>query len=321
MLHCLDRQPGWRVVLLGVLLGLGLGGPALWSLRAPAWLLLWAGVGLALWRLAASAEPLFEEANPRRPDPRPTPVQDEPLRMIELPGGQLVMGSPDSDDMAMDREKPQHRVAVSGFRLAVTPVTAGLYNEVMQRDPVSPEEADLPVVNVNWDDAITFCNRLSEREGYRRCYRRRFRRWVCHWRADGYRLPTEAEWEYACRAGTTTRYAFGDDPAQLEHYAWFAGNAPMQAQAVAQKRPNRWGLYDMHGNVWEWCWDWFGEYKPGDVVNPTGPRVGSRRVVRGGSFFYPPEDLRSALRDGDLPVSRDKDLGFRCVRVPPALRR
>ena len=248
---------------MGVILGLGLGIPGFFSLRSPIWLLLWGGLFVALWRIAAYAEPVFEEANPVVAEARPTRVQDGPLTMIELPGGQFLMGSPDTDEWARDDEKPQHRVTVSGFRMAVTPVTAGLYNEVMQRESVPQAQERLPAVNVSWNDAITFCNRLSLREGYRPCYRQRSKRWVCYWRADGYRLPTEAEWEYACRASTATRYAFGDDPERLGSYAWFADNAAGQVQAVGQKRPNHWGLYDMHGNVWEWCWDWYNEHIPG----------------------------------------------------------
>ena len=202
----------------------------------------------------------------------------------------------------------------------MTPVTAGLYNEVMQREPIPPAQERLPAVEVNWYDAIAFCNRLSVREGYRRCYRRRFRRWVCDWRADGYRLPTEAEWEYACRAGTATRYAFGDDPERLGNYAWFAGNSS-RLQAVGQKSSNRWGLYDMHGNVWEWCWDWYSAYGSEVAMNPVGPASGSSRVVRGGSFFNSPVVLRSARRGVDHPESRGEFGGFRCVRVPPALGR
>ena len=157
-------------------------------------MLLWGGLFMALWRMAAYAEPVFEEANPVIAEARPTRVQDGPLTMIELPGGQFLMGSPDTDEMAYDNEKPQHMVTVSGFRMAMTPMTAGLYNEVMQREPVPHPQERLPAVNVSWDDAIAFCNRLSVREGYRRCYRQRFKRWVSDWRADGYRLPTEAEW-------------------------------------------------------------------------------------------------------------------------------
>jgi formylglycine-generating enzyme required for sulfatase activity len=321
VLKVLDHQPGALVVVMGALLGSGLGIAGVVYLRSPAWMLLWGGLFVALWRIAASAEPIFEEANPVVAEARPTRVQDGPLIMMELPGGQFLMGSPDTDEMASASERPQHTVTVSGFRMAVTPVTAGLYNEVMQRGPVAPAQERVPAVDVRWEEALDFCNRLSVREGYRPCYRRRFKRWVCDWRADGYRLPTEAEWEYACRAGTATRYAFGDDPARLGQYAWFADNAAGQVQAVGQKWPNRWGLYDMHGNVWEWCWDWYGAYGSDSAVNPVGSASGDYRVVRGGSFVSSPEDLRSAVRGLVQPELRDADVGFRCARVPPALGR
>jgi formylglycine-generating enzyme required for sulfatase activity len=230
------------------------------------------------------------------------------------------MGSPDTDDMVYADEKPQHQVTVSGFRIVVTPVTADVYHEVMRGEILAESEARLPAVDVRWDDAIAFCNKLSEREGYRPCYRRRFGRWVCDWRADGYRLPTEAEWEYACRAGTTTRYAFGQDPARLNVYAWFADNAS-GPQPVASKRPNPWGLYDMHGNVWEWCWNWYGLYTAQPATDPRGPKKPAANrewwVVRGGSFGDPSEDLRSARRDVGLPGDWGRFNGFRCVRVLP----
>ncbi len=145
---------------------------------------------------------------------------------------------------------------------------------------------------------------------------------VCDWQADGYRLPTEAEWEYACRAGSTTRYAFGDDPALLERYAWFGKEYTEGPFTVAQKLPNSWGLYDMHGNVWEWCWDWYGAYENKAVRDPHGLQNPSSdtpyRVVRGGSFGLSPEGLRSAVRAFDQPVVGGSYLGFRCVRVPPS---
>jgi formylglycine-generating enzyme required for sulfatase activity len=212
-------------------------------LRSPAWVLLWGVLFVGLWRLASHAEPVFEEATPKAVEAGPQRVRDGPLLMVDLPGGQFRKGSPDTDGMASDDEKPQHTVTVSGFRIAVTPVTAELYNEVMQKEPVSEEEARLPAVAMTWYDAIECCNRLSIREGYRPCYRQRFKRWVCDWHADGYRLPTDAEWEYACRAGTTTRYAFGDDSGRLGDYAWFADNASGHIHEVAQKRPNGWGVY------------------------------------------------------------------------------
>jgi formylglycine-generating enzyme required for sulfatase activity len=223
--------------------------------------------------------------------------------------------------MAGDDEKPQHQVTVSAFRMAVTPVTAGLYAEVMEREAPPPERAQHPAVDMSWFDAIEFCNRLSVRQGYRPCYRREGEQTLCDWRADGYRLPTEAEWEYACRAGTTTSYAFGDDPAQLQRYAWFdRRDGPF---AVAQKLSNPWGLYDMHGNVWEWCWDWSGPYEQAVLRDPHGPEGPSSdfsfRVVRGGSFTFSPVGLRSAVRVVGHPWTWDEGGGFRCVRVLPAL--
>jgi formylglycine-generating enzyme required for sulfatase activity len=214
-------------------------------------------------------------------------------------------------------------VTVSTFRIAITPVTAGLYAEAMGKQRPAEDKAQLPAVDISWFDAIDFCNALSERQGYRPCYRRDGRQVVCDWQADGYRLPTEAEWEYACRAGTTTRYAFGDDPAQLERYAWFGKEVSEGPFVVAQKLPNSWGLYDMHGNVWEWCWDWYGPYDRQSLQDPHGhdeALANNRyRVVRGGSFGFSPGALRSAFRDLGGPENRDWDVGFRCVRVPPGV--
>jgi formylglycine-generating enzyme required for sulfatase activity len=300
----LDRQPLSRVIVTGVVLGLGLGASGFIYLRSPAWLLLWGVLFVALWRMAYSAEPVFEEENPVTVEAGTKRVRDGLLLMVDLPGGQFPMGSPDTDEMARDNEKPQRLVTVAGFRIAVTPVTLGLYNQVMQNEPVPEEQARLPVADVTWYDAVEFCNRLSAREGYRPCYRRRLKRWLCDWRADGYRLPTEAEWEYACRAGSTTRYAFGDDPARLGDYAWFADNAAGRTHEVAQKRPNGWGLHDMHGNVWEWCWDGYKLYSLWRARNLNDLRQffsPPYRVVRGGSFYFSPEDLRSANRFGDPP--------------------
>lgn len=274
---------------------------------------------VALWRVGYHAAPVFED-KPRTPD-KPRRVRDGPMVMMALPGGQFRMGSPDSDDMAFDNEKPQHPVTVAGFQIAVTPVTEGLYREVMAQEPPPDERQRMPVTDVSWYDAIQFCNALSERESYQPCYRQIRGQWVCDWHADGHRLPTEAEWEYACRAGTTTRYSFGDDPNMLDQYAWFAGNSENRLHEVRRQAPNSWGLYDMHGNVFEWCWD---EYQPYTSNRRWHwlPRRRSRsvetRVIRGGSFVDPPGGLRSADRGGVRPGGWDADLGFRCVRVPPA---
>jgi len=131
-------------------------------------------------------------------------------------------------------------------------------------------------------------------------------------------LPTEAEWEYACRGGTTTRYSFGDNLADLNGHAWYDRNTNT-VQPVATQCANPWGLYDLHGNVWEWCWDGYEAYSPKPVQNPRGPEkaASGRRVLRSGSFVFPPEVLRSAFRFDDDPERRFRNRGFRCVRVPP----
>ncbi|MDG2221300.1 MAG: formylglycine-generating enzyme family protein, partial [Rubripirellula sp.] len=161
-----------------------------------------------------------------------------------------------------------------------------------------------PVETVSWEDAVEFCRKLSE---------------LPKEKAAGhvYRLPTEAEWEYACRAATTTKYSFGDDGSQLGEYAWLEGNADSKTHPVGEKNPNAWGLYDMHGNVFEWCQDWYGDYSSDMVTDPTGASAGSGRVIRGGCWSLSAEDCRSAIRDRDLPSYRYFfDGGFRVACVP-----
>ena len=324
ILSGLDRLPLSVVIPAGIVLGCGIGGAGFYYLEAPGWAVAWLALFAALGGLGYTATPVFDEPNPVQAavkPAKPRPVRDGSLLMVDLPGGRFLMGSPDSDDLARDNEKPQHEVTVSPFRIAITPVTVGLYREVMPESSTAQAEAEArwPVTDVTWFDAIEFCNRLSARAGYRPCYSQRFGRWRCDWRADGYRLPTEAEWEYACRAGTTTRYSFGDDPADLDGHAWYDGNANT-VQPVATQRANPWGLYDLHGNVWEWCWDEYEAYSPKPARNPRGPKQSTtgRRVLRGGSFFNPPEGLRSAVRFVDVPRAQGQDCGgFRCVRVPP----
>ena len=313
--------------------------------------------------LALSAKPVFKVIYPAAPSPtlvRPNPLPvaslptvepasakalAEPLEMIELPGGEFWMGSPPQAPGRRDDEA-RHRVRVSAFEMARFPVTQRLYVELMGENPSHFRGTDLlaefsgdavPVDNVSWFDALRFCNRLSQRAGLRPCYRiteppperklddgREVQPEV-EWdqNANGYRLPTEAEWEYACRAGTETAYSFGDDPARLGEHAWFDHNSWTQTHEVGMKKPNRWGLYDLHGNVWEWCWDWYGygvylEISAQDrsyrLVSPVGPQTGTGRVVRGGSFYNGPLFLRSANRNRHEPEDRYWNVGFRCVR-------
>lgn len=325
-LRWLDRLPLSVVIPAGIVLGCGVGGAGFYYLEAPGWAVAWLALFAALGWLGFTATPVFDEPDPVRTPTRPAkprPVRDGSLLMVGLPGGCFLMGSPDSDDRAYGDEKPQHEVTVSPFRIAITPVTMELYRRIIPESSTaqSKAEARLPVTDVTWFDAVEFCNRLSKRMGYRPCYFKWFGWWRCDWRADGYRLPTEAEWEYACRAGTTTRFSFGDDPNGLDGHAWYADNANRDVQPVATQRTNPWGLYDLHGNIWEWCWDGYGSYSPKPTRDPCGPKRffwwTERRILRGGSFVDSLENLRAARRIDVDPKRRFRLFGFRCVRVPP----
>ena len=217
--------------------------------------------------------------------------------LVPIPAGQFQMGSPESE---ADRHhgETQHLVQITKpFYLSAYEVTQQQYEQVMDDNPSYNEGANKPVEQVSWNDAVAFCDKLSDQEGVK------------------YRLPTEAEWEYACRVGTTTAYSFGDDPSQLGKYAWYDANSNSTTHTVGGKIPNGWGLYDMHGNVWEWCQDWYAGYRNGDVSDPTGPASGPGRVVRGGSFTYQPKTGRSANRFNYLPDFRNSRFGFRLART------
>jgi formylglycine-generating enzyme required for sulfatase activity len=191
-------------------------------------------------------------------------------------------------------ESPQHQVTISKpFYLASTEVTQAQYEAVMDTNPSEFLGANLPVEKVSWENAQEFCKRLSATENKR------------------YRLPTEAEWEFACRAGSSTAYYWGANPD--ESYAWTNDNSDEKTHEVAQKRPNAWGLYDMAGNVAEWCQDWKGNYSPGEQTDPKGAAGGEFRVIRGGSWSAYPLPYRSAARYGATPASVINFVGFRPV--------
>ncbi len=213
----------------------------------------------------------------------------------------FAMGSPDSDQDADHDEKPTHEVTISQpFYLGRYEVTQAQWQAVMGNNPSKFKGNDRPVENVSWDDVQQFIQKLNEKEK----------------QASGtlYRLPTEAEWEYAARAGTTTRYSFGDEASQLGDYAWYGKNAGNTTHPVGQKKPNPWGLHDMHGNVWEWVQDWHGDYPPESVTDPTGPATGVLRVLRGGSWISNGQDVRSANRNRNDPGNRNDGIGFRLAR-------
>jgi formylglycine-generating enzyme required for sulfatase activity len=240
------------------------------------------------------------------------------MKLALIPAGTFEMGSTDADKYARGEEKPQHEVRITRpFYLGIHEVTRGQYQAVMGQNPSHFNGSeDLPVEQVSWLDAVRFCNKLSEREGRKPCYLIEGDD-VTIDGGDGYRLPTEAEWEYACRAGTTTRFSFGDDENALGLYAWYSANADSQTHPVGEKQPNAFGLYDMHGNVREWCWDGYDAayYEQSPAVDPPGPSPAARRVVRGGGWIDDPWHSRSAFRYWNSPEVRHDDLGFRLARA------
>ena len=216
------------------------------------------------------------------------------MRLNLLPGGTFAMGG------------PVHEVTLSQpFYMGLHEVTQEQYERVMGTNPSEFKGRSNPVEQVSWGEAVVFCRKLSALPEEKLAGR-------------VYRLPTEAEWEYACRAGTTTQYSFGDNASGLSAYAWFSANSafPRTTHPVGKKGANGWGLYDMHGNVWEWCSDWYGDYPSGAATDPRGPTSGSRRVYRGGGWISSARVCRSAFRYYDTPHPLLSSLGFRLVMIP-----
>jgi formylglycine-generating enzyme required for sulfatase activity len=251
---------------------------------------------------------------------------DAPTNLVFIPPGSFMMGSPTSE---VDRnqadapfgEGPQTAVTISrGFWMGKCAVTQGDYLAVMGTNPSHfLGDTNRPVEQVTWFNATNYCGKLTQQE-------RAAGRIATH---SVYRLPTEAEREYACRTWTSTRFSYGDDPGytNLTNYAWYGdetghgttlpvGNSGDTTHPVGQKLPNPWGLYDMHGNVLEWCQDEFAAYPGGIALDPLGPATGSSRVFRGGSWYYDTADCRSAFRFGLPPSSAYSNLGFRVVLAP-----
>jgi sulfatase modifying factor 1 len=238
------------------------------------------------------------------------------IEMVQLPGGRFTMGDENEIDAI------PHEVVVSSFFMDRYLVTQEQYEKVMGKNPSRWKSDKNPVEQVRWSDAVRYCNARSRLEGLQPCYD--LQTWECNFHANGYRLPTEAEWEYACRAGTETIYFFGNNPSKLTDYAWFDKNSSGRPQPVGQKRPNPWGLYDMYGNVWEWCNDFYkvDYYQESPEESPKGPKAGETKVVRGGSWKFSPESCRSGYRYNEAPGYADVCFGydiygFRCVRNAP----
>lgn len=242
---------------------------------------------------------------------RVEPMQVIPARnMVRIPSGTFVMGSPLTE---LDRDLDEDPLTIVqftyGFWMGKYEVTQREFENLMGTNPSwFRGDPDRPVEQVTWKEAMAYCARLTDSE-----------------RAAGrlpldyaYRLPTEAEFEYAARAGASTRFSFGDDPdySMLGEYAWYMVNSNGRSHAVGQKKPNAYGLHDIYGNVWEWCFDWYSSHPGGTVKNPMGPSDGTARVFRGGGWDYKAAACRSAFRNYVVPVRRLDYLGFRVVLAP-----
>ncbi|MEO5363048.1 MAG: formylglycine-generating enzyme family protein [Magnetococcus sp. DMHC-8] len=225
------------------------------------------------------------------------------MELVLIPSGSFMMGAEIASRSVSNDEIPQHKITISQpFYLGKYEVTQSQWMAVMDRNPSKFIGPMLPVDSVSWVDVQAFIQRLNAKEG-----------------SDSYRLPTEAEWEYAARAGTNTPWYWGNSADEVDQYAWYNGNSDKQTHPVGQLRPNAWGLHDMLGNVWEWVSDRHDSkyYARSPPVDPTGPGTGSAWVCRGGGWSYGPRALRAANRIGQPPEFRDANMGFRLVRNVP----
>lgn len=241
------------------------------------------------------------------------PDTDTQIMMKLIPAGTFNMGSPDWEVDRSGNEGPQHLVTITEpFYMGVYEVTQEQWEVVMGTNPSYNRQHDgnqgNPVETVSWDDCQDFINELNTKG------------------IGTFRLPTEAEWEYACRAGSLTRFSWGDDPgySEIGDYAWYSDNyyldqpvLSMSTHFVGQRDSNNWGLYDMSGNVWEWCNDWYDLYSEESQIDPIGPTIGSERVMRGGGYSTIPRGCRSANRIAQFPTVMNSAIGFRLVMTAP----
>ena len=257
------------------------------------------------------------------PPPPPPPPPSGLINMVRVNGGTFMMGSP-SSETGRDSDEVQRRVTVGSFYMGKYPVTQKEWYEVMgttvrqQRDKrdtslsMYGEGDNYPMYYVSWYEAVEFCNKLSVKERLTLAYTINGTNVIWNRSANGYRLATETEWEYACRAGTTTPFSTGNTISTSQ--ANFNSSFGSGTTRVGTYAANAWGLYDMHGNVWEWCYDWHGSYNTSDLNDPVGPTSGTHRVVRGGWWNNTAANVRSAYRGSLPPTLRDGAIGFRLVR-------
>ncbi len=275
--------------------------------------------------------------------PALTGISTNSISMIfnGIPSGSFLMGSDKGDSS----EKPVHKVAINNFFMSKYETTyanwAKVYTWAMANGYAFDNTGsmgynykgvsnDNPVVNVNWYDAVKWCNALSEMEKKTPVYYTDDKLTKVYktgaadlnlknvkWDANGYRLPTEAEWEYACRSASTNTYFWGDNANEMRNYTWYKENSTSSTHDVGTKQPNDWNLYDINGNVWEWCWDVFGSYIENENTDPKGPASGTNRVIKGGGWNSLAEDFRPSTRVQYEPTFYYNNMGFR-IAVPAA---
>ncbi|MHC6202129.1 SUMF1/EgtB/PvdO family nonheme iron enzyme [Breznakiellaceae bacterium SP9] len=291
----------------------------------------------------SSIPPATESTSAPVQTPAVSPPQERPIpdNFVRIQSGTFTMGSPANEAGRYSDEGPQHQVTVSAFSIGKYEVTVANFRTFVQatgyktdaetsggasvwaggdlvmkadanwKNPYFTQTENSPVICVSWNDAVNYCNWKSRQEGLTPAYTISGTSVSWNRSANGYRLPTEAEWEYACRAGTTTPYSSGS---LVDNAGWYDSNSGGKTHSVGTKQANAWGLYDMHGNVYEWCWDWFGDYSSGVQTDPVGTASESYRVLRGGSWYSNAAYLRSANRGYSAPADRGGTLGFRVVR-------
>ena len=278
-------------------------------------------LGLSLFLLGAMVVPVLAQQDiilppehmrkpKQKPKPKPKPRPNKPsaaqtrkaildrlvANMVYVEGGTFTMGAtPEQGSDAFDEEKPTHQVTLKGFYIGKYEVTQAEWKAVMGENPSYFKGDNLPVDNVSWNDCQEFIRKLNELTG------------------KNFRLPTEAEWEYAARGGRRSYGAKYAGDSDIGSVAWYRGNSNDTTHPVGTKRANELGLYDMTGNVYEWCQDWYGDYSSASQTNPTGPGSGYVRVLRGGSWVYDARGCRLSFRYSNLPFNRNRNYGLRLV--------
>jgi formylglycine-generating enzyme required for sulfatase activity len=234
------------------------------------------------------------------------------VEMVLIEGADFIMG--DTIGSGGGDEKPLHKVKLSPYYIGKFEVNQSLWYDVTGNIPSYWKVLNLPVEQVSWYDCVEFCNKLSLKENLKPCYSGSGSKIKCDWTANGYRLPTEAEWEYAAKGGSLSKSYLYSGGNAIDQLAWIYENSESQTHSAANKLPNELGLYDMSGNVWEWCWDWYRSYESKDVENPNGMPSGTFKVMRGGAWYLHESACRVSYRYSSRPAMSSYGIGLRLVR-------